>query len=60
MEIGPFSQNKQYMHNVTLGNNHPIVCVPTTYIYALSNFILFVISKHNNILSCWLILDYYW
>jgi len=52
MEIGSFSQNKQYMHNVTLGSNHPIVCVPTTYIYALSNFILFVISKHNNILSC--------
>jgi hypothetical protein len=33
MEIGPFSQNEQYMYNAMLGSSHPMVCVPITYIW---------------------------
>jgi hypothetical protein len=50
MEIIPFSQNEQYMHNALLGSSHAIVCVPIPT-YAFSNLALLVISKHNNISS---------
>ncbi len=59
MEIIPFSQNEQYMHNALLGSSHAIVCVPIPT-YAFSNLALLVISKHNNISSYWLLLNWYW
>jgi len=41
VEIRPFSQNEQYMHNAILGSNHLIIYVPTTCICLFKYYIIY-------------------